>query len=195
MVGAYAAAGTGRPTPGSTELGGDRRLYGLPEQLELVHLIGHGPKEDPLDTGMREGQEILREQLGRADRQAFSEHLESITSSCRCTTWHEGRGRCGPHPWSGCARPRSWGRRQARPCLGRCLRQSRTHQVRNICSSGCIGDVLAVAALPVEAGSVPGAGGGATGVAEAECHASCLARGPGLGGPRASGAWLGLAGR
>ena len=72
MVGAHAASGTGRPTLCSTELGGDRRLFGLPEQLELVHLIGHGPKEDPLDTGMREGREILREHLGRADQQALS---------------------------------------------------------------------------------------------------------------------------
>ena len=61
-----------KATSGSTELGGRRRSYCLPEQIELVHLIGHGPNEDPLDTGAREGREFLCEQLGRADWQPFS---------------------------------------------------------------------------------------------------------------------------
>jgi hypothetical protein len=61
--------------PGSTELGGDRRSYGLPEQLKLVHLVGHRPNEDALDTGASEGRELFCERLGRADWQTFSEHL------------------------------------------------------------------------------------------------------------------------
>jgi len=67
--------GCSSSVPGLAELGGDRRPHVVPEQFELVRLVGRGPDVDPLDTGMREGRELVGEQFGRAHRQAFSENL------------------------------------------------------------------------------------------------------------------------